>query len=426
MARFALIALLVAACAAQTERDASPPAEPSPAAPSTDAQPADGPAETSGGMESMESMSMSMGSMGMAPETASDRGPGMAPRAAGVPGPALTRLPPPPSIVRPGRPVLPEPRELERDAWVADRFTAEGQRVLYPFTAEEGELSLFDFAAWGYARAWDATGALAIQDGTGRTLLEHTTAGGSSWRDFVPFRAPAAGRYVLSLAARSSFYRYVIVRHSGYAPREPGERLGPLDDGLHHGYLLGGGDRARYAVELAAGEEVELKVLDTDEEVRAHWRGVKAHGGAAAPGRRGEAPYPELDLRVSFEGRALGPAAHYRLLRAERGGTYVVEVAARGERGALFDLSVQRAPRREEVHGLILDRFDQPVAGVTLAFRRLPDLDFAGRTRTDEGGRYAARLPPGAYRIELSRAGEERTRTFETEVREPRELNTIW
>ncbi len=337
-------------------------------------------------------------------------------------GPAPGPVPEQPSIQLTGRPELPDATLLARNGHVADRFTAPGQRVNYPFFATEGELSIFVLEAWGYARAWEATARVRVMDPAGDVLFERDREGGASFRDVVFFEAPADGRYTLALSAPENHFRYLLTRHSNYASRAAGaEPVG--DREVLHGYVTGAQDRARYELLLDPGQEAAVALRCAEPE------GRKAE--QAAGGRRGPARYPALELTVAQGPQTLTDGKRFALVRAPaddegaEGPTRFalgVSVAA-GSPAGLFELLVERDPPKVRVHGTVVDRWDRPVAGARIAFFREPDGDPMGSTTTADDGTYAFDVLPGPYRLDV-RSGDAR-REVRTNVLTDRELNPL-
>ncbi len=187
------------------------------------------------------------------------------------PRPALDEIPVPPGRTTPpeGREPAPLPRGLDRNDFVADRFTAPGQSVEYAFEARAGELSILEIATWGYQRSWNSVMAVRILGPDGRRLAAARRAGETAYRCFLPFAAPEDGVYRVVLESVEEFFRYTLVRHSDYpaatgAPVGFAERAVATDDGreVFRGYLASPDDTRRVRLDVEAGEELALSVLN--------------------------------------------------------------------------------------------------------------------------------------------------------------------
>lgn len=359
--------------------------------------------------------------------------------------PMRGELPPLPGLELAGPRTAPAPATLERDAALADRFTAQGQSVRYDFTARAGELSIFELSAVGFARGWSAAATLRVLDADGNALAEERMEGGVQFRPLLAFTAPAEGAYALEVSAAREYFRYALVRHSGYAPRAA-EPVVVDGRGRVHGWLAGGDDVARFRVPARAGETLVLKVEGTREEARQErrlelvaaldGRGA-AMGGMTMGGMRG-------DSMRAMDGR--GPASVFPALRLEvpdlpaiesRGESFarlvpdedgLVEVAVRtwpGAQAVLFDLLVQRAEPVHPVRGIVVDADDEPCAGIELLFLREPDLDPWTRTASNAAGYYHVELPAGDYRVQLQRPGRQGAQLVRAGVARPTELNLL-
>jgi hypothetical protein len=375
--------------------------------------------------------------------------------------PAALPFPPLPPVAREGEPRPPSPRTIDRDGWVVDRFTAEGQSVRYPFEARAGELSLFELATWGYARGWSSTAGIRLLDPRGKVLVDELRPGTVVYRPFLAFVAPETGLFVCELRAEVECFRYTLVRHSSYAPRARDQALALGDAGEVHSYLASGDDFARFTLRLDAGAEVAFKVQGTRPEAREETRSAaresprarrmaaeRTQRSASSPERapskgavqerraaeRGKEPdmepgmeprmAPDMDagmerssgpalggrqfqtfrLRVLLRGEPLAPPAHYVRFTAPEDGDYEVEVSALypGD-GGLFELLVERGGPTHAVSGTVVGPEDEVLAGAALEFLREPDLDPVASVRAGEEGDYAVRVPPGSYRIRIAR-----------------------
>ncbi len=332
-------------------------------------------------------------------------------------GPAPGPKPDQPSITLSGRPELPATALLARNGHVADRFTSSGQRVNYPFFADAGELSIFVLDAWGYARAWEAVARVRVLGPAGDVLFERDRQGGATFRDVVFFEAPQGGRFTLVLSAPENHFRYILTRHSNYAPR-PGrpEPVGARE--TVHGYVTGAQDVVGYELRLEPGQEAAVAVGCAEPEGRL--------AEQAGTGKRSLQRFPSLRMSVLDGTRTLAADTRFALLSAPADGPRVVrlEVAVpEGSPAGLFELLVDRDPHKVRVHGTVVDRFDRPVTEARIAFFREPNDDPMGSTTTGADGTYTFELMPGPYRLDL-RAGELQ-REIRTNVHADRELNPL-
>ena len=384
------------------------------------------------------------------------------------PAPVIQPEVPPTSMARP-----PASVRLERDRHVAGRFTEAGQRVEYPFEARAGELSLFDLGNWGLSRGWSSTVELRVLGPADEELLSTSRAGGTVFREFEAFVAPADGRYRLEVSAPDAPFRFTLVRHSGFRPRPAGAVLPFGEAPFVHGYLADAEDDATYEVALEAGVPVLLRAALTHpqgekqarvqrgrqplrvtlglalEDVPARGapsmggrvRGEERGGGeamdeAARRARRdaGLRSFPSLAVRV--EGPAdpedasravLASGRHAALLVPASDGLHRLTVYARSKgEGGLFDLSIERAPALVDVTGFVGDADDDPVAGITVHLLLEPGFDPVASTESDAEGGWRASVPPGPYTVLLRRGGDGPVERLQTHVEEARELNAIW
>lgn len=333
-------------------------------------------------------------------------------RPAGVP------LPEVPGIERSEPYVAPAGGTLERDGAVADRFTAAGQRTSYAFDARAGELSIFELATTGYARGWTAACALRVVDAEGRVLCASARAGEAQFRVLLAFLAERDGRYTLEVEPTSEYFRYQLVRHSGYASHAATGGAIEVDGRERvHTWLGRAPSVVRMRVPVHAGEELVVRVEGTREEAREERRRARDIDLAGGPeavmamgGRR---------MRMLASGRA--PAAVFagaRLALAPRSdvvhesptlvrvdpasdGWLDLALVAEDDQVALVDLVVERAPERVEVSGALIDADDEGLAGVPLEFLLEPDLDVWARVTTGDDGAWSARLPLGDWRVRL-------------------------
>lgn len=358
-------------------------------------------------------------------------------------GPACVPQPDMPGIERPGPPVAPDPGALARNSGLSARFLAEGQEVRYAFDCDAGELSLFELAAAGYARGWEAGARLRVLDAKDQVLAEQSLAGGVVFRPFLAFQAPGAGTYQLELRAEKEYFRYALVRHSDYAPHGADDVLDLGARERVHGWIADGADRMRLRVPVRAGEELALEVEGTREQARGELRTRIAAGTAGTMGAmrgrmqgrmegnmRGRAPnkqFPDFVLELGDETLALGRSSTFaRVLPTADGHLELSVRGVPGDQGGLFDLTVRRDVEKHHVHGLVVDADEEPLAGTTLTFRLEPDMEPWGEATTDAEGAYALDLPPGNYVVDLRRPGEPDHEPIKAGVQRDLELNVIW
>jgi len=354
--------------------------------------------------------------------------------------PAGMPLPPLPGIEAADPAVAPAPRALARDAALTDRFTAAGQKVAYPFEMEAGELSLFELHAAGFARGWNMGASLRVLAADGQPLAELESKGGVQLKGLLPFTAPAAGTYTLELGPTEQFFRYALVRHSQYAPRDQA----PIDVGereLVHGWVGGEGDRARFSIPVRAGQRLAVSVLATRAEAQAEERRLRSAASADSTmagmrwamedgeRKRGSGRlYSELHLFPCGSEAPLESGNGFLLFGpAENDGRQEVAVyVGPGQQGALFDLAVRRDVPLCAVQGSVVDADDEPLEGVTVRLLLEPDLESWGTTRTDSNGAWALNVPPGEYRAELRREGGAQPQVASAALRADSILNLLW
>lgn len=365
------------------------------------------------------------------------------------PRPAFDENPLPPGMALPpgGRTPAPRPADLPRNGYVAGRFTQEGQWVDYTFEAEAGELSLFDFATWGYARSWRSVASIEIlaSDDTRVSSLER--GGETAYRSFLLFVAPHDGVYRYRLRAKEETFRFTVVRHSDYELGAKGPRAFG-DASVVHGQLADPSGFRTISLDLTAGEEVALRAANDHSLARKQKDNIRRRsgGGGAArmeaparPSRGGREPaggasdtappadFPDLVLQVFLDGLPVTEAAHFVLFTPEQDGTYVVQVRATsvGE-GGLYVVELERAPPRVEVTGYVGDEEDDPVPGVTLRFLREPSSDPMGEATSDEQGEYRLTVLPGTYTVHVGREAGGPTERVQANIEQTRELNVVW
>jgi Carboxypeptidase regulatory-like domain len=322
-----------------------------------------------------------------------------------APRPAPMRtveLPPVPPITHPDPAQSPAPGRIERDAAIADRFTAEKQSAAYAFDADAGELSLFSLMTWGYARGWHSLAHVRIRDASGVLLHEETRKGGAAWFGFTSFVAPRKGSYRYEIDLEEGYFRYRLARYSSYRDHAS-HAVEPLPaEGVAHGYLKTGADHARYSLHVAQGELVALKVLNAEEDGRKERR--TSTPVELMRGMQGGLLHAQFRIELVLGGEKQPDSGHYALWRAPRAGKLVVDVLADAQGdGGRFELALEREPKRIEITGTVVDRDDEPRAGVELEFLLGADSDPVGTVVTDSEGRYAIQVPPGPYRIRLGR-----------------------
>jgi len=316
-------------------------------------------------------------------------------------------LPPIPPLAAPDPSRAPASGRIERDSAVADRFTAEKQRVEYAFDARAGELSLFSLMTWGYARGWRSRSQLSVIDDTGRTLASTSRAGEVAWFEFLAFVAPHEGTYRFTLELEEGWYRYRLVRNSSYRAHLPGadEEIGAA--ARVDGYLASSSDEVGYKLHVASGERVELKVESAEEDGRKEQRYKRAN--VLHPAYR-------LDTGGSFAVLAAGSSRDVRLrVRTQNPGS-----------GGRFVLVVERNPPLFALTGCVVDRDDRLLPGVELEFLRGADRDPLGTARTDAAGNYSIELPTGPYEVHLKRLGVTSPQTVECTVLAARKLDLMW
>ena len=317
----------------------------------------------------------------------------------------------------------PKLRALARNDVVRDRFASQGQQATYTFFAEAGELSLFEVGAYGYQRGSAPKARFAVLDSRSGVRFETLRSGGASWRAFWSFVAPERGQYRCVLGAREEAFRYVLVRHSNYAPRSetPIDLLGRESV---HGYLSDVSDVAVYRLSLEQGEKVAIKLTGTREEARLETR-KPLRGRGAMAGRR---QFQTFVLETSLDGETVVEKGPFAFFRAQRAGDYRIAVSAADPRGdgGLFDLALERNPRHFALRGVVVDREDRPVPDVQLQFLREPDRDPMGSCRASDQGTYTFEIPGGDMQVRMRRDGKGRSSTAHTFVAADGELNFLW
>lgn len=338
---------------------------------------------------------------------------GLSARPAGVPLPAL------PGIEAVAPPVAPPSGEIGRDAALADRFTAAGQRTSYAFDSRAGELSLFELAATGNARGWKAAAMLRVLDADGRELASATDSGAVQFRVLLAFEAPAEGRYTLEVVPTDEYFRYQLVRHASYVSHT---LLGVPDIGARervHTWLSAQPASIRFRVPVRAGEELVVRVEGTREEARAERRALREAelGGAeeammtgarmrgpAAMARGGPGTiFGDARLVVDSAPGLVQRGPTLARLVPERDGWLDLALIAQSDRAALVDLVIERSPSQVEVSGAVIDGDDAGLPSLALEFLREPDLDVWCTTTTAEDGAWSARLPLGDWRVRVRR-----------------------
>jgi hypothetical protein len=309
---------------------------------------------------------------------------------------------------------LPNSAPFGRNAYFTDRFTETGQNVTYPFVAGKGELSLFELAASGYERAASSSAKLEILDANGRVLWDDQRGGGSTWRVFWSFVAPAEGEYRLSMTTAEGSFRYVLVRHSNYAARKNGETLALDGRALVHSYLADSGDRARFTLECDGSERIAIKLLPTREEARTEMRSTVSKKRAPAGTMQGGLAFQTFQFTLTSKNGLLSSASTFALVRPPKGELGIEINALHPGDGGLFDLEIVRSPPLVELDGVVVDRDDLPLASHEIEFLREPDR--VGSCATGPGGRYEASVLPGELTIRVRRKGGNATHDIHVHV----------
>lgn len=387
-------------------------------------------------------------------------GAALSPVAAQDERPAPVIQPPVPSIERAGpataedAAVAPRAATLERDGFVADRFTATGQKVNYTFAATAGELSIFDLGTWGYSRGWKSKAGLRILGPSGTELAAAKKRGGTTSRLFQSFVAPKDGTYSVELDALEQYFRYTLVRHSHYRHRTGPEALELAEGRTTHGYLADHEDTVTYRVPVQAGQRIALRVNPTHPQAhkqakvmrsRAPEKVVRGEALGMPPGRGGPAartgeaqpsarsgrgmafPRPALSI-ADPDGAAISPKTHFHAFTPDADGEVFVTVAAvEGLGGVLFNLEVLPDLRWFRVTGYIGDRDDDPVAGVTVHVLHEPEVDPLASVKTAEDGTWSADVVAGRLTLLMQR-GDGPLEQVSLAVEAPglSEINTIY
>jgi len=338
---------------------------------------------------------------------------GLDARPAGVPLPAL------PGIEAVDPPVAPPAGELARDGALAERFTAAGQRTSYAFDSRAGEISLFELAATGNARGWQAAATLRVLDQQGHELVSASDSGAVQFRVLLPFEAPSEGRYTLEVVPTQEYFRYQIVRHSSYVSHSVLGVPDIGDRGRVHTWLAAQPASIRFRVPVHAGEELVVRVEGTREEARAERRtlrevelggveesmmgGGRMRGPAVMERGAKAAIFGGARLVVDAAPGLVQRGATLARLVPERDGWLDLALIAEGDRAALVDLVIERAPAQVEVSGALIDNDDEGVPRVALEFLGEPDLDVWCSTTTGADGAWSARLSVGDWRVRIRR-----------------------
>ncbi len=350
--------------------------------------------------------------------------------------PAPVLQPPAPPIERAGpasaedAAVVPTGSALARDSFIADRFTADGQQVVYTFEAADGELSILDLGTWGYSRGWKATAGLRILGPDGAELVAAEESGGTTFRLFQVFVAPKEGTYSVELSALEQYFRYTLVRHSQYRYRPSPAPVELAKRPTTHGFLSDHTDTVTYRVPVRAGERVALRVNPTHPQAhkqarmmrsRARGKVVRGEPLGMPRGRSSAAPetgepsrsatlaqglaFPRLALSVAeSDGAALSEKTHFHAFTPTTDGDVFVTVAAiEGRGGALFDLQVLRDLQWMRVTGYVGDRDDEPVSGVTVHILHDPEVDPLASVVTAEDGTWSAKVLAGRVTLLMQR-----------------------
>jgi hypothetical protein len=377
--------------------------------------------------------------------------------------PSNLKLPGVPEHSLPGDPA--QPRKLERDGVIADRFTAPDQSVAYTFDSKAGELSLFELGCWGYARGWHCAARMRVLDGAGETIADLHSAGKVLFHPFLAFTAPSDGAYTLELSGEDQFFRFILVRQSSYSDRSADSSVALGAAETVHSYLKDAHDSARFSFELAPGEEVAIKVQGEREEARTESRAKvreRSRAASTAGAMMGAAAgdmqravdedamvakegrgavvarmllYPPLALEVRVDGKLVADGSPFARAKSDRASRCDVRVhvsnapglqyAATGDVGGLFELQRHASPAKLALHGVVVGSNDEPLSGVELAFLADPDGDEWARTTTNAKGEYSAAVPAGDYLVMLARTGGA-TYDLRVGITEARELDLLW
>ncbi len=335
----------------------------------------------------------------------------------------------------------PTPAPLARDGHAVGRLTAEGQLARFPFECREGELALFEVTAYGYARGWDAATRLVVRDAEGTILAQRERAGAALFSDFLAFEAPAAGQYELELGAARHYFRYLVVRHSGYRTRDP--RTAAVV-GEHQrevfGYSVGAASTQRFRIAARPGSELILRAEPTTERGWKHKRALRAAAPAVAAGfvprpasdlrrdPRGhdDLSFPDLEVRVLDGAGSTLQAAPVGLAVTvpAAGFVEVAVVQTDAGPGGLFTLSLERDVLRTACVLRVGDRDDEPLVGVRVALLAEPTLERVAEGETDREGQLDLRLPAGPYTAVLQPRGGRPT-VVRTRISDGAELNFV-
>lgn len=339
---------------------------------------------------------------------------------------------------------------LSPNGSVSDRFAVSGQSATYTFQALSGELALFELICVGYSRGWQATAGVRVLGPRRRPLLTRAQEGGGTFALLVPFVAPATGMYALELSAPEQPFRYQLVRHTGFTPNAPGERRRATGERAL-GYLAGAQDRARFAVDVAAGEALLVEVAPAREPLRRgqEKRGaellegalaarrlpeVTAQGGILAAeqqrvseeGERPSCPFFALALADDGEEEGAEKAGAERLFPAGPARRVSLDVFALGEsEGGLFELRIAR-PALHRVAVRVGDVEDDPLPGLSVSFLREPSLAALAEAETDADGISAVDLPAGDYSLLVTRGPEGKVERTRVRIDGPQDVNLIY
>jgi hypothetical protein len=334
--------------------------------------------------------------------------------------PVVLEVPPPPlGDVEP-----PRDGELARNGGVVGLFGAEGQSVRYAFDARAGETCSLDLACYGNARGWRSTARVRVFDPDGREVAACERSGPTLYHVITNFVAARDGRHVYELGAASNVFRYRLTFRTGRWHRgsDAVEALGLRERVV--GCLLDDGDRARYSLELGAGEEVTVALSNFEEDARVERRTPNQERGRGRDAMFGPCVYPGFELAT--RGAADVVAAGPRFVRlVGRGGAVEFSVSTSGPNdGGLFVLDVAHAPLTHPVEGVVVDGADRVLGGVGLTFLRLDDREPWAKTTTDADGRYRVEVAPGRYEIALEHDG--RRQLASTQVVGERALDLLF
>jgi len=288
---------------------------------------------------------------------------------------------------------------LERGTSVSECLADVDQTVEYPFRARSGEDVLLGLEAFGYERGWRSGARIRVVDANGSVLSDEVRRGPVVWHQLTAFHAPLDGEYRYRVTSVDRPFRYRVTRRErARAPDGVHERLESRE--RIASFTRSAADVVSYDVDLEGGEEVFVKVTNSEEAGRKERR-------AFFPPRLGEGSvggfvFATFEFTIHLDDVELVPHQRATWFRAPRRGTYAIRVATHAPGAAgLFDLEVQRRVRRIPLCGSVRDREDVGVAGACLTFQHGIDRDVIGFVRTAADGSFAIDVPPGRLRIRV-------------------------